>query len=395
MQVVKLLHKRSAQALRHIDRRRLATTWLAVEALLRGKRLWLTAIGRSVRSDALEKHSVKRLDRLLGNPAMNAERQQWYRWLARLVLCGVIEPVILVDWSPLDARGRLYVLRAAVAVGGRALPLYELVHTKSNDPKLERRLLRELKMLLGREFEPILITDAGFGASWFLQVEHLGWRYVGRVLGTVSVKLAGHERWIPNRRLHALASPRAQALGRSWLRQGAPIRTSLSLYAGPPKGRVRRNRDGTRSYSALSQKHEIRQSQPWLLASNLEASAQHVVALYRRRMQIEESFRDLKSPRHGFALRENIATNPQRVANLLLLAALGVLATWLMGLHGRIAGLDRGLQANTTRNRPVLSTFFIGRRLLAKPLRIGPRQILRALQRLRQDAIGQAIESPA
>ncbi len=59
---------------------------------------------------------------------------------------------------------------------------------------------------------------------------------------------------------------------------------------------------GTQVRSAHSLKQACAQREPWLLAvspslSNL--SAQAVVAIYAQRMQIEESFRDLKSERFG------------------------------------------------------------------------------------------------
>ena len=121
--------------------------------------------------------------------------------------------------------------------------------------------------------------------------------------------------------------------------------------------------------------------------------AARVVALYGTRMQIEESFRDTKSTRYGFALRENTGRNKQPVANLLVPGALGFLATWLMGLHGQLQGLARGLQANTITKRKVLSNFFIGRRLLEKRTRIGPEQFDRAVEHLRRSAVQQAFEN--
>ncbi|WP_407217845.1 transposase [Enterobacter hormaechei] len=44
--------------------------------------------------------------------------------------------------------------------------------------------------------------------------------------------------------------------------------------------------------------------EPWLLFSNAEGLEPHqIMALYSRRMQIEQNFRDDKSPRFGFGLR--------------------------------------------------------------------------------------------
>lgn len=100
-------------------------------------------------------------------------------------------------------------------------------------------------------------------------------------------------------------------------------------------------------------------------------------------MQIEQTFRDLKAPRHGYAFRQNMGRNPERIANLLLLAALAMLATWLVGLHGVARHLHYALQANTERRRRVLSIVFVGARLLDRAVTIGERDLRYSLQTLR------------
>lgn len=118
-------------------------------------------------------------------------------------------------------------------------------------------------------------------------------------------------------------------------------------------------------------------------------TAKRVVALYATRMQIEQGFGDLKAPRHGFALRQNLGRRTERVANLLLLAALGVLVSWVTGLHGYANHLHRGMQANTVRTRKVLSVFFVGLRLLTKQVTITRNEFHNALGILRQDVAAQ------
>ena len=44
-------------------------------------------------------------------------------------------PVLLVDWSDLDARKRHYLLRASVAVNGRSATVYEEVHRLASKDK--------------------------------------------------------------------------------------------------------------------------------------------------------------------------------------------------------------------------------------------------------------------
>lgn len=392
MQVVRFLHRLSGKCLEGVHSRRHEAVWVGVGALLRGKRLWLTALGRNVGGRVEEKHSIKRMDRLLGNGRLNVERFAWYRWLARIAVGGCRHPVVLVDWSDLDDQKCLYVLRAAVAVGGRALPIYEEVHERVGGTLMHRRFLHGLGEVLWSGCEPILVTDAGFRVWWYELVEARGWGYVGRVRNRELLRWPLGGKCFSNKRLHARASGRPRALGGMWLSKTRPLWTRFYLYRGKSKGRVKRTRLGERSRSGQSNKHAAREREPWLLVSNLRSGShatKRVVNIFRTRMQIEESFRDLKSPRHGFALRENLGRRLERTANLLLIAALGVLATWLMGLHGYERNLHRGLQANTERRRRVLSVFFVGRRLLARALRVTVGDLRLAIRTLNEDVFAQ------
>jgi hypothetical protein len=56
------------------------------------------------------------------------------------------------------------------------------------------------------------------------------------------------------------------------------------------------------------------------------------VTLYAKRMQIERSFRDLKSHRYGAAFEDTLTRDPRRLEMLLLIHMLATLAAWLEGL---------------------------------------------------------------
>jgi hypothetical protein len=141
MHAIRLSHKWSATALEGVLAYRREAVWTGVRALLKGRQLWLSALGRAIGGDANEKHSIKRMDRLLGNGRLSAERNLWYRWIARQVVGGNRRPVALVDWTDLDEDKGLMLLRAAVAVNGRALPIYEEVHEHEGDARMHRRFL--------------------------------------------------------------------------------------------------------------------------------------------------------------------------------------------------------------------------------------------------------------
>lgn len=377
MQVVKMLQALSAQALNEIHARRSAAIWASVSGLLRGRRLWLTHIGRHLGGDVSEKHSIKRVDRLLGNHHVYADRLQWYRWLTRWLIGTQQHPTVLVDWSNLDQRQGLYVLRAALPVSGRSIAIWEVVTSHYASTSIERQFLRDLAQILPPDCRPVLVTDAGFRTPWFKQVASMGWWYVGRIRHRHLVCAPGDSQWFSNKQFYAQASTRAKALGSYWIARSAPLQTRLYVYKGRRKGRVMYTAYGKPARGRHTEKPSAAAREPWLLASNLppgSTTAKRVTALYRLRMQIEESFRDMKSTRNGLALRENLGKRPRRVAVLLLLNALATLALWLTGLAGERNGLTRGLQANTQRRTRVLSIIFVGTRLIERGCPFSPSQ---------------------
>ena len=184
-----------------------------VEALLSGGKLSLTQLGRHRPGTAYPKHQIKAADRLLGNVHLHRERHRVYRALAHTVIAGIQRPVIIVDWSDTDPGQRWYLLKAAVAVRGRALSLYEKVYPLKdyNTPKAHREFLQTLKTLLPEGCQPLLITDAGFRGPWFKAVEALGWHWLGRILGNIKYRHQG--RWRSTRALYPQATARVRHLG--------------------------------------------------------------------------------------------------------------------------------------------------------------------------------------
>ncbi|MET1080000.1 MAG: IS4 family transposase, partial [Pseudomonas sp.] len=85
MQTVRFLHAALAQALRSVHARRLTALMCTVAALLHGRRLTLTGLGRAMPGTAYPKHAIKRVDRLLGNPHLQAERPLFYWVMLRAV----------------------------------------------------------------------------------------------------------------------------------------------------------------------------------------------------------------------------------------------------------------------------------------------------------------------
>ncbi len=341
-----------------------------VSSSLAGASLAVTSLGRGIGGRVYEKHRIKRADRLMSNAHLSGERVTLYTSLARRVIAGTPRPLVSVDWSNLDDGKTRYLLRASVAVEGRALTLYEQVHPRAEFMKaaVERQFLKRLADVLGPACRPIVITDAGFHNPWLSAVHALGWDFIGRVRGRVMLGDEGGDHWDQARSLFALAGKHPKRLTKSRLSRANPITCEFVIHKQGRRGRRHLNRDGRVARAHYSREQARSQREPWLLATSLDSSTvgamKRIVRAYKTRMQIEEAFRDLKCERFGMGLENHRCNNVQRMAILLLIAMLALFVAWLMGKALELSGKHPDYQANSVKNRTVLSTIFLGLRVI-------------------------------
>ena len=336
----------------------------AVGAVVTGGVLSVTALGRKWHTRAHEKHRIKSADELLRNPHLHRERLGLYRLLAHRVLCGVRSAVIAVDWSDTGRRD-VRVLRATVAVRGRSFVLWEEVYAESeyNRDATHRAFLHGLREVVPAHTKVLIVTDAGFRAPWFRAVQAYGWSWLARVRNRSKIQRLAEQVWTGIRDLYGRAGRHPQALGPALLNKGQALQTQLFLSKAPTPKRRGPRRHG--EHYRASRSHR----EPWLLAASpdLDWSVEQALDMYATRMQIEQTFRDLKNPRHGLGLRHSNSYKPERVAVLLLIAALATFAFWLAGLAAEAQSWTRTFQANTERRRATLSLVYLGRRVLNNP----------------------------
>jgi hypothetical protein len=119
-------------------------------------------------------------------------------------------------------------------------------------------------------------------------------------------------------------------------------------------------------------------------------SAKQLVKLYRTRMQIEESFRDIKNPRTGFSLTVTRSRSTERLANLLLVGMLATIILWLIGRLAEEKQLHYQYQANTVRNKRVLSLFYLGCLLIMqKRITFTQQELKAAIKLVQRDILTQ------
>jgi hypothetical protein len=369
MQAQQVLHKLLMNTCPTMHKTRRESLAANVLGALTGRRLTVTDIGRSIQSGTSHKHNIKRADRLLSNAHLHQESMEVSRSLCRLLIGAQARPVLLVDWSDMDEYKQHFVLRAALVAEGRALTLYEEVHTLETKEKCvtHRQFLVRLKCLLPAHCCPIVVTDAGFRTTWFQLVEAMDWDWVGRVRNRHYVRWLSGGRWFDAKRCYLWATSRPKHLGTGVLTVRNQLRCQLVIYQGQLKGRKHKNRLGEIATNAYSRKKAESQREPWLLATSLPPSstlAKQAVKLYQRRMQVEEGFRDIKSHRFGLGLNYHRTSSATRLQMLLLIANLALIVLWLIGLATVHRGLHYQFQANSTRHKRVLSLMFIGLQMM-------------------------------
>jgi len=364
--VTAILHRCLDPLLSIVHRRRRQTLFEAVASCVRGPRLTLTDIGRRfARGDSL-RHGIKRSDRLLGNAKLQLDAVSFYAALCRVLLARIGEPLILIDWSDLKKDQSLHLLRASLAVGGRSLTLYEEVHVQKRlgNRSVQTAFLRQLAKLLPPHVAPIIIADSGFKVPFFREVERLGWRWVGRVRGRDFLR--PKKRWISCKSLFKKATTTPQSLGvGTWVRSN-PLPALIVLVRLPAKGRHAKDAFGKRSRSKASQQSARAAKEPWLLVASTRLAdwpAKRLVKVYRQRMQIELSFRDMKSQHFGEGLECSRSKGADRFKVLVLIASLAAFLLWLLGTAAERAGLHERLHPSN-RKRRVYSKLFLARLLV-------------------------------
>lgn len=365
MRAKEFLHKMLSSV---IHKKQLNTLSLLIEGVIKNKKLSLTELARSITLPIQERSAIKRVDRFLSNKKLYQDREKIYQIYIKQILGENIYPVVIVDWSQIP-NSDCHVLRAAYATKGRALVLYEEVHSEKSlgNSKVQINFLNKLNNLMPFNCKPVVITDAGFYNDWFIAVLNLGWDYVGRIRGFHNY-FSG-KNWKKCRDLFAEATNQATCLGQVNLCQKNTIETKLFLFK---ENKIKRRKYGRKSRTN-AESYRRAADEPWLLASSIYSNtfsgAQYVISLYKQRMQIEEGFRDLKSSRYGLSFEHSYTKKPKRIEILLLLGMFACLFAYLVGIVAENLKMHQQFQVNTLKRR-VLSFFFLGCRVINRKIRI-------------------------
>lgn len=315
---------------------RTLSTLVAAAVLV--ERVSLAALGRAMLGTT--KHQIKRAYRFLANGRV--EPVEVMRGVVGRLLRGWPDGrplVVALDWT--DVRG-LQTLMAAAVIGGRAIPLCWASCTKHtyDGPRsrnaFEEALLLALRDMVPRHIRVVVLADRGFGRTELgRSCQRMGLSYVVRI------------------------QPRV------WMAYGR-VRCRLDRYpvrrgdARLLKGVVYRRHDPVTQHVAVHWK--MGQPEPWYLMTDLPLPAKKLTGLYAKRTTVEELFRDHKSRRNGWSLRDTGIRRADRLDRLLLILALAYLRLVGVGLVATERCRPSAWASNNRENQ--LSLFQIGRVML-------------------------------
>lgn len=306
-----------------------------VVGAMRCRRVSLADIGRSMHAKTTPKHCIKRVWRFLRNPrVLAADGARTLLTLAAKASGGRL--VIAVDW--VDIR-RDQVLRAATPLRGRSLPVLFAAYRKwqlhRSRNSLEDAFFVLLKTLAPRGCEVTIVADRGFTrADLARTLQEIGVHYVIRVRAGTWFVNARHSGALRNLEL----SPgKHRDFGMGAYRKRSPVPQRIVGF------------------------WKRRESEPWLLATDLMFGWRNVAGVYELRMKIEELFRDEKNVRFGWGLRQSQLSEPERLERLLLVLAFAYWFLLMLGLVCQDTMSPGAWGSSSSRRRTQASVFFVGR----------------------------------
>src|SRR3990167_9551895 len=109
MQQIPLLHKELEKELPFIHKKSLNCLMTTCNTAATNNALFLTALGRKDPAKTKTSSNIEKVNRLLGNKHLHAERMAFYQAMAARLMTSSMNPWIHVDWSCINATTNLYV----------------------------------------------------------------------------------------------------------------------------------------------------------------------------------------------------------------------------------------------------------------------------------------------
>lgn len=320
--------------------------------------LSVSSIGKRLESSTSLKHKLKAADYFIGNKKFCSEQIKVYQGLASYFWGNYKSLTVLVDWSG-ACGNKCFSLTASVVGSGRSVPIYQEVHSEREQENLlvHNKFLENLSSVIPEGVEVLVITDAGFHRDWFREVERYGWDFIGRVYTRYQYKKTEENTWKNLHNLPFQARGKATEIGEVLL---GKTKKPMSGYLYSYKEKLCGRKHKKNKYPDHEKAHSESYRNGWILFSSLNKSASVIVRAYKKRMQIEQNFRDIKNEKYGIGLRRNQSTQPHRTSMLFFFSTIVIIILWWIGLMTEADKEHYKYQANTVKNKRVISLVKLG-----------------------------------
>ncbi|WP_375333378.1 transposase [Candidatus Tisiphia endosymbiont of Xenochironomus xenolabis] len=196
------------------------------------------------------------------------------------------------------------------------------------------------------------------------EIEKQGWSWMCRVRRGKDLKLAKNEDWISVENFILSIGSKTMECGTILLTKAHKYSCRMVTTCKVPKGRVQKVSRNRTSSKTANGSYNKAAKEPWILVTNLssdEYKGAEIVRLYSKRMQIEETFRVIKSHQIGLAGRYIRTLDVNRWGVLMLLSAIVIITYWVIGVVGYSQGMQRIFQPNTVKDKKIYSYFTLGK----------------------------------
>lgn len=365
MFINELIHSHLEEFCPEIHANRLQAVMDVATGLARSKQLTIVEMGRHLQSNIKLKYRVKKVDRLLGNKNLYSELNTLYSGLSNYVFKYLAQDKyspIVVDLCFLKDDHDIQMLSAEVATQGRTIPLYREVFKAGYLKGREKDFISKLSNCIPNDREVLIIMDAGFGDDWFDVIESQNWHWLVRARSGKYIKLSDKEEWQEASDLFGKATSRAKCYENAYITKSQCRPCRVIIKKGLLKNKRTKPSRLPRNYNSGNGNYKRVAKEPWILATNLpkKYDTTKVINAYKKRMQIEESFRDIKSTRYGLGSRYIQTRCIYRWGVAMLLAAITQIAVWVIGVIGHSQGFQEIFQVNTVKDKKQFSYFYLG-----------------------------------
>jgi Transposase DDE domain len=346
------------------------TLSVLVSAALCVQRVSLANIGRQMLGTA--KHQIKRCWTSANSvePRFCANERIETADAMRPIVAQMLKKrkkklLIAVDWVDIKS---FQTLMASVVLKGRSTPIAWASTTNHvydghrSRNAFEESLLLVLRDMIPQRIKVVILADRGFGRTALASFcQKIGFGYIIRIQPGVTVRLHGFFGKLLD---YPVYKGIAKVLRRVSYRSDGAVTQSVVVHwrRGLPKKR----------------------DECWFLMTDQPSTAVQLCRLYGQRMTIEQLFRDDKSKRNGWSLRDTRITKPDRLDRLLLILAVAYLLLCGIGLVAKTL-FTPSAWCSTNRDNEC-SIYTIGM-IMARKINASPPEAFAAVIHLSESAL--------